>query len=177
MNMNMVRLLILTVSFYSLIRASVAQEQIALSLQVAIVKQVFQYDRKLSRQDTIRVAVVHSNVADKSVERLVSEFHLQSDERVILSSAVPESALKDFIKNYDVLYLLQVGNPQSVHDLSCQAGTLTITNTEAAVKLGHATAAVVFKDGKPMLYINRNSERAEGREFYGEILTLAKLYD
>jgi len=120
---------------------------------------------------------VHSDAADKSVERLVSEFHSQSDERVILSTAVPESALKDFINSYDVFYLLKVGNPQGVHDLSCQAGTLTITNTEAVVKLGHATAAVIFKDGKPMIYINRNSERAERREFYGEILTLAKLYD
>ena len=120
---------------------------------------------------------MHSDAADKSVERLVSEFHSQSDERVILSTAVPESALKDFINSYDVFYLLKVGNPQGVHDLSCQAGTLTITNTEAVVKLGHATAAVIFKDGKPMIYINRNSERAERREFYGEILTLAKLYD
>jgi hypothetical protein len=42
--MSVVRLLILTISFYGLVRASVAREQISLSLQVAIVKQVFQYD-------------------------------------------------------------------------------------------------------------------------------------
>jgi len=158
--------------------SAVAQENTAsLSLQVAICKQIFRYDRTLTKKDTVKVAVVYGSTADiQAVDKLITEFQ-SSEPMTILCKAVAESDLRDVVFTQDAVYFFKLQQTQLAHDWTTRSAALSLTDSEGVVKSGQATVCVTLASGKPLILINRTSMKREKHEFFGEILSLAKLID
>lgn len=166
----LVTLLLLLTGFST----ALAQETDAsISLRVAILKQAFRYERKLSKRDTVRVAVVYPKGDEKMSGKFIAEF--ASPE--IYAAGLSESEAKTRMSAYDVVFLMTGVEASVLRKAIVDAGVLSVTGAESVVRGGNATVGIVLADGKAAILMNRSSAKAERREFFGEILQMVKQLD
>jgi YfiR/HmsC-like len=170
--MNMLKLTLFAVIFASA-PLCWAQENSGISLQVAILKQAFRYEKSLTEKDTIRVGVICVNKNSETSARILQEF--QSDGDVVYQSVcIEERMLTRDIEKVDVVFFMPETNVKLAHVVSSEKGILSSTLTETFVKNGQAGIAVILNEGKPQLLVSRRALKKERRELRSEILALAK---
>lgn len=171
----MKKLILVIVVVQSLIGGAlcVAQDQesaAARSLRVAVLKRILVFEKRLSKQKMVNLALLYDNDDQAKDIRIVAE---EFKDAGINVSPISTSAFKTDAKKYDVVYVSSQIDARDSHKTAVSNGVLTLTNSADAVKSGLATVCVILDDGKPVIYINKNSAQEEKREFSGEILSLS----
>lgn len=171
----MKKLILLIVVVQSLFTGAIciAQDQesaAARSLRVAVLKRILAYEKRLSKQNVVNLALLYDNDERAKDIRIIAE---EFKDAGINVSPISTSAFKSEAKKYDAVYVSSPVDARDTHKTAVSNGVLTLTNSADAVKSGLATVCVILDDGKPVIYINKNSAQEEKREFPGEILALS----
>ncbi len=151
-------------------RVSRADEMpVPTSLQVALLKKIFEYDRTLPTQRSVRVAVVHEGTEGASTREIVKEFR----DGGVEATALPVGALEASLGSIDVLYLAPGVDPGLVQGWCARERVLSVSGLPELATTGKVSVGIGLKDQKPEILVHIRRVKAEGHELSSGLLSLA----
>jgi hypothetical protein len=139
------------------------------SLQVALFKKIFEYDRTLPTQRSVRVAVVHEGPESESTRQIVKEFRSGGVEAIALSVEVLETTLG----SVDVLYVAPGVDPDRVQGFCARERVLSVSGLPELATTGKVSVGIGLKEQKPEILVHIRRVKSEGHELASGLLSLA----
>ncbi|MCX6139198.1 MAG: YfiR family protein [Ignavibacteriales bacterium] len=136
--------------------SNVLAQTVPATLQAALLKKIFSFDKSLSGKAAIDVVVIGS-----------------ADDVVAALNAVGMKAKSGSEVGGDVVYVAAGATPPKA--ASAKAGILSVSASTAFVEKGQVSVAIGLEDGKPKIYVNLGQLKAEKHELSADLLKLAKI--
>lgn len=148
----------------------VAQETVPETLQAALFKKIFTYDRTLQDSGALQVFVVHGD--DRVVADAVT---LAFKDGGIDAVALPMQELSARIAEASVVYVAPGVDTSALESLCTRNGVLTISGVAELAATGKVSVGIGTHDQKPEILIHLKRVKAEGHELAAELLSLARV--
>lgn len=150
--------------------ASAQEMPVPPQLQAALFKKIFDYDRTLSEQSSVRVAVVHGG--DDAVAVMVANaFQNDGVDAVVVS----RDDVTEEITEASVVYMTPGFDTGALAALCTQYGVLSVSGVPELAVSGQVAVGIGTRDQKPEILVHLKRVKAEGHEFSAELLSLARV--
>lgn len=150
-----------------------AAATVPVSLQAALFKKIFSYDKTLRAAPggEVRVLVLEARDAENSAAALVEAFKAVG----VTAEAVGEARLADRIGSASVVYIQGRAVSAATLTLCERNHVLTISGEAALAASGVVSVSVGVSGDRPEIRVNLPRARAEGHELSSELLSVAKV--
>ena len=141
-------------------------QEVPTSLQVQILKKIFEYDDQLSG-GSIEVIVAHGGDAE-AADDVASAFEGEG----FSSEAVVVDALAERVGPGMVVYVMP--DAGSVKAITTASSVLSVTGVASLVESGDVSVAVGIEGDRPKIIVNMSALGAEGHRLGADVLKIAR---